>query len=68
MKDTLSQVRSRIAKGYKGELLYNFRSGFYEVTTWNPSDNSDLKMVKIPRGQYDPAELKEVIYGCKYTK
>lgn len=65
--DILKEIRSRISKGYKGELLYNLRSGCYEITTWkNSADNSDQKLHKIPRGVYDPNELKEAVYGNKY--
>ncbi len=64
--DLLTEIRSRISKGYKGELLYNFRSGFYEITTWKLGDSTDMKLHKIPRGAYDPNELKEVVYGTKY--
>lgn len=66
--DILKEIRVRIAKGYKGELLYNFRSGYYEVTTWKRGEFTDQKVYKIPRGQYDPAELKEVVYGDAYKK
>lgn len=64
--DILKEIRSRIAKGYKGELLYNFRSGFYEITTWKKGDAPDLKLTKIPRGAYNPNELKDAVYGNKY--
>lgn len=64
--DILSEIKGRIAKGYKGELLYNFRSGCYEITTWKSGENADLKLVKIPRGMFDPIDLKEAVYGDKY--
>lgn len=62
--DALEEVKERIAQGYKGELLYNYRSGYYEITTWKvKADNSDHKVYKIARGLYDPQELIEVVYG-----
>jgi hypothetical protein len=62
--DILDEVKSRIRQGYKGELLYNYRAGVYEITTYKPnSENSDHKLHKIARGQYDPTELIEAVYG-----
>ena len=65
MKESiLDEVRARIARGYKGELLYNYRSGIYEISTHMPkAENSDHKVHKIARGLYDPAELVEAVYG-----
>lgn len=65
--DLLKEVRERIKQGYKGELLYNYRSGFYEITTWKSSDVLDQKTYKIPRGVYEPRVLVEAVYGKKYT-
>lgn len=63
-EDLLDEVRARIAQGYKGELLYNYRSGIYEITTYKPkAENSDHKVHKIARGLYDPTELIEAVYG-----
>lgn len=64
--DILKDIRTRISSGYNGELQYNLRSGFYEITTWRKGDSSDLKLVKIARGLYDPKVLKEAVYGNKY--
>lgn len=63
---TLKEIRERIAKGYRGELLYNLNTGYYEITTWK-NDLEDLKTFKIPRGQYAPSELKDAVYGPKYN-
>ena len=61
--DALKEIRSLIRKGYKGELLYSYRSGVYEVTL-QLADSS--KVYKIPRGMYDPNELKEAVYGHSF--
>lgn len=66
MQNMLTEVRSRLSKGYKGELLYNFRSGFYEITTWKIGTSPDTKVHKIPRGLCDPNKLKALVYGSKY--
>lgn len=62
--DILAEVRSRIAQGYTGELLYNYGTGMYEITTLRPkADDSDTKVHKIARGIYTPAELIKAVYG-----
>lgn len=65
----LVEVKERISKGYKGELLYNLRSGNYEITTWlEGSENTDSKTHKIARGIHSPDDLKEAVYGATYSK
>lgn len=65
----LDEVKERIAKGYKGELMYNLRSGNYEITTWLVgAENLDTKTHKIARGIYNPNDLKDAVYGTSYSK
>lgn len=66
--DTLKEIKDRISRGYRGELLYNYRSGNYEVTTWlEGAEEIDQKIYKIPRGVYDPNDLKDTVYGTNYS-
>lgn len=58
--DYMSEIRSLVHAGYSGELLYSYRAGVYEVTL---QLGEDSKTFKIPRGLYDPQELKEAVYG-----
>ena len=65
----LQEIKAKIKKGYKGELLYNYRSGNYEITTWKEGKvDEDRKVYKIPRGTYTPNDLKEATYGKDYEK
>lgn len=67
--DTLKEIKDRIARGYRGELLYSYRSGYYEITTWlDGAEDIDQKIYKIPRGTYDPNALKDAVYGTHYSK
>jgi hypothetical protein len=62
--DILAEVKSRIAQGYKGELIYNYGTGTYEITTLKlKADDTDVKVHKIARGVYTSAELIRAVYG-----
>ena len=63
MKNTIAEIRDRISRGYTGELLYNYRTGNYEIITWLSSvENPDSKIHKIPRGSCDSMTLKCLVY------
>jgi hypothetical protein len=60
----LNEIKDRIARGYKGELLFNLRTGNYEITTWlDGAENIDQKLHKIPHDLYDSNTLKRAVYG-----
>ena len=63
----LKEIRDKIENGYHAELLYSYRSGHYEITIWKNDIHMDFKTYKIPRGMYDPNELKEIVYGRKFA-
>ena len=66
---TLKEIKERIKQGYKGELLYNYRTGNYEITTWKEgAEDTDQKVYKIPRGVFSPEDLKVATYGKDYAK
>lgn len=65
--DVIKEIQEKLANGYKGELLYNYRSGNYEVTLWK-ADEQDLRSYKIARGLFDPNYLKDLVYGTHYTR
>lgn len=63
----LQDVKDRIARGYRGELTYSFRSGDYIITTWlDGAEDIDTKTHKFPRGVHDPNTLKNTVYGTNY--
>lgn len=65
--DLMKEILKKVHEGFKGELLYSYRSGVYEVTLQR-ADGSDAKTYKIPRGMYDPNDLKDAVYGTTYSK
>lgn len=65
----LNEIKDRIARGYKGELLYNFRTGNYEVITWlEGAENIDQKTHKFTKDAYTAETLKKAVYGNDYAK
>jgi hypothetical protein len=64
----LNEIKDRIARGYKGELLYNFRTSTYEITTWlEGAINIDQKLHKFSKDAFTSNTLKRAVYGLEYA-
>jgi len=63
---SLPELEDRIKEGFKAEVLYNYRTGNYEVPTWwEDTDGScdNHKTFKFPKSSANKDELIKLVYG-----
>lgn len=66
IKSILAEIRDRLGRGYKGELLFNYRTGNYEVITWQEGvEHTDQKTHKLP-SSCDVSMLKKIVYPKEF--
>lgn len=60
--NALAEIKKKVAAGYKAELIYNFGTSQYIITTWKNA-NEDIKQYKIHKDEYSSNVLKKAVYG-----
>ena len=67
IKAILAEVKDRIGRGYKGELLFNYRTGNYEIITWlEGAEHLEQKTHKLP-STCNSLMLKKIVYPGEFT-
>lgn len=62
---SFEELEERMKSGFRGEVLYNLRTGYYEVPTWRidqAKEATDHKLFKFPKESVDVNTLLKTVY------